>query len=157
MQQVFSLTLAPANLPDNRLGYTGLAYVSPKNYKSFANANNGKEPVYVIIKTFIFTLGYSNGIDDKSIGLGKFPRTFMKISLTDSLIISNFIPKEDIEYRLSSLIVDVALGLSLKKEKLEVEEKDLEQDFRKTYSNQFFAPGQQVLQSFDGNVLILTV
>jgi len=147
--------LTPCNLPTSDLGYTNYVYISPNNYSTFVQANQMKKPVYVSIKDYVFLVEPHKGIQDSEIGLGRFPRQYMKLSFTDNVQVSLYKPQSDVI--LSKLVIDVALGKSYSAKRLEVEDTALEKSLRTTFKGQYLTAGQILLIDYGKNILVLTV
>ena len=154
-QSPSSLTLTPANLPANDLGYTNYVYVSQKNYSNLVLANQMKKPVYVAIKTYVFIIEGDKRIEENQIALGKFPRTYMKLSFTDTVRVSLYKPTSDII--LTSMTVEVVLGKAFTERRLEVEDSALDKSLRQVFKGQYLSFGQSVLVDYGNNILILNI
>jgi len=150
-----SLTLIPANLPSNELGYTNYVYISTSNYSTLVQANQMKKPVYVSIKGYIFIVEGDKRVEENQIALGRFPRTYMKLSFTDNVTVSLYKPEADII--LGRLLVEVVLGKSFTNKRLEVEDTALEKSLRQSFKGQFLTAGQSVLIDYGNNILILNI
>ena len=148
--------LNPANLPAPELAYTNFLYLSPRNFQAL-KAQQKTTPIYVTLKSYVFIAGEHRGLDDRQVGLGKYPRTYMKLAYTDSVDVALYKPPQDMIQSLASITIDVELGMGPKDTRIEVDDKDLEVHFRRMFEVQYFTPGQVVLMELKSCILLLTI
>ena len=148
--------LNPANIPSADLAYNNNVYLSSRNYQAL-KLQAKTTPVYVAVKGLVFIANEHRSIEDKQIALGKYPRQYLKLSFTDSLDVSLYRPPQDMIQSLSSLTVEVELGMGPKDTRVEIDGKDLEMHFRRMFEGQYLSPGQQVLLAIQSFVFICNV
>ena len=151
------LNLKPVNLPNPELGYTGCVYISERNYSSFVMMTGGKKPLYIQIKSAIYIAERHSSVNDDQIALGKYPRLYLRISLTDVLDVSLYQPSQELENGLSLLGIELELGIAQSNQRVEAEEKEVEKHILKTFRNHYFSPGQQIVIDFNRCVLLVTI
>ena len=138
----FTKTLKPSNLLNSDQAYTGKVYVNTKLYQEYLAMNSKKEPIYVSLKSFIFTLAANPEFPDDSLGLGKLIRQLAKISLTDTFQLSLYIPPIDKETLLSQVKFEVDV-LQCVTPNLEIDDKDIEKILHKNF-HKFYMQESQV-------------
>ena len=136
------MLLKPVNLPSSELAYTNQVFLSRTDHQNLLTRSK-KASVYVTIKDFVFTASPHDGIKD-GIGLGKFHRELLRISLTDMVSVELFTVPDD--FYIGSLHIQ-AESLS-KKKKLEVTEEEFEAKVREVLEGHVVNTSQVFLMDF---------
>ena len=145
------MLLKPVNLPSSELAYTNQVFLSRTDHQNLL-ARSKKASVYVTIKDFVFTASPHVGIKD-GIGLGKFHRELLRISLTDMVNVELFTVPDD--FFIGSLHIQ-AESLS-KKKKLEVTEEEFEAKVREVLEGHVVNTSQVFLMDFQSVPIQLKV
>ena len=146
------MQLQPVNLPSSELAYTNKVFLSRDSYQTLMTQNKGASVLYVTLKDFVFAAVPHDGIKD-GIGLSKFQRETLRISLTDSVSVSIFTIPDDFYIGSIGLVLE---SLS-KKKKLEVTEEELELKIRDLFENLVINTDQVFLFDFQGTPISIKV
>lgn len=146
------MQLQPVNLPSSELAYTNKVFLSRDSYQTLMAQNKGASVLYVTLKDFVFTAVAHDGIKD-GVGLSKFQRETLRISLTDSVSVSIFTIPDDF------FIGSIGLHLEslTKKKKIEVTEEELEVKIRDLFENLVINTDQVFLFDFQGTPISIKV
>jgi len=133
--------------------FTNQIFVSEGTYKALVQANQAREPVYVELNEFVFTLSKNNKFGDGEIGLNKLIRQICRIDLVKPVEFKLFRIPQDQEFRLSHLQVELELIRNESTEKFEVDDKTLEEALKASVLRQFFKMRQMLLIKFENSIL----
>ena len=150
----------PTQLSSQDQAYSGYFYVSQSKYRELLKLNGNKEPIYVMMKKFVFILSQTSNLgDDGCLSLGSIQRQFLGISKTDLVDLTLYtLPySNDKEYRLSQLSLEVEVYQAAGTQKIEAEDKEFDSVIRKSLKNIFFTPGQLNLLDYNGSAFLLKV
>jgi vesicle-fusing ATPase len=137
------MLLKPLNLPSSELAYTNQVFLNRADHQNLLQRSRKTSALYVSIKDYIFAATAHDGIKD-GIGLSKFQRELLRISLTDTISVDLFQVPDD--FYIGSLHVQ-AESLS-KKKKLEVTEEEFEAKLREVFENIVINTGQVFLLDY---------
>eukprot|EP00830_Metopus_es_P021596 TRINITY_DN911_c0_g1_i2.p1 TRINITY_DN911_c0_g1~~TRINITY_DN911_c0_g1_i2.p1 ORF type:complete len:722 (-),score=166.03 TRINITY_DN911_c0_g1_i2:42-2207(-) len=111
------------------------------------------------LKDFILPVKGDKKIPTGQIAMGNLHRQMMRISKIDSPVPKIFIPTKDTVSKLLSLSIEVEIGKksSSAPPVLEVEEKKIDEIFRKTLYKHFINFHELIILDYEGSALMLTV
>ena len=135
-------------LQDLEHAVSNKVYLNPADYAQLLTQNGQREPVYVKIKNYVFTLAPARYLEKGSAGLNKKQRLFLKLSQTLDKVQLLIFPLPTTEYRLSLLKVEIT-PVDVDNAR-ELADEQLEKVFKQLYMNQFFQRDQEVFFELEG-------
>jgi len=150
--------LAVVGLPSDSHAFENCLFIN-SNELDKLRGENPENPVYLDLKGYILPAKGDPRIAPNQIAMGNVQRMMMKISKIDSLSPKVFVPNKDNVSKLLSLTVEVDIGkkASNAPSLMELEEKALEGNFRKTLAKHFINLREMILLDYESSALVLTI
>jgi len=145
-------------LPSDAHAFHNALYINQETYADLAK-ENPESFIYFELKGFVLPVKGNPKIKPNSISMGQIQRVMLKVSKIDKLSPQIFIPTKDSVSKLLSidLVVDIAKLANNVVEPFELDEKKLEELFRKSLVKHFLNVSETVLIDYEGSALLLSV
>ncbi|KAK4991409.1 transport between ER and Golgi ATPase protein [Elasticomyces elasticus] len=149
------MQLRPAKSPDNTYTFGNLAAVSPQDIPP---SPDGSDIYLLINNAYVFSARPYNGFPQGTISLSDPMRTWAQIAMTDIVDVQIYNPfaAQGGQSYLGSMDAEVGFA-GRKTTEVPFDQDELASQFTRTFRNQIFAPGQQVLMDFRSIPLRLTI
>eukprot|EP00826_Nyctotherus_ovalis_P023979 TRINITY_DN1848_c0_g1_i7.p1 TRINITY_DN1848_c0_g1~~TRINITY_DN1848_c0_g1_i7.p1 ORF type:complete len:747 (+),score=237.39 TRINITY_DN1848_c0_g1_i7:194-2434(+) len=150
--------LAVIGLPNDSYAFNNALYINQAVYTRLCS-ENPESAIYFELKGFVLPVKGDNMIKPNTLSLGNIQRMMMKISKIDTLSPQVFIPTKDNVSKLLSIAVDIEIAKKAPNAPpvLEVDEKKLEDIYRKSFVKHFMNVNEMLLMDYEGSALILNV
>jgi vesicle-fusing ATPase len=148
-------TLKPVKSPSDQFTLRNLAAVSTRD---FPPNRDGQDHYLLVNDRFVFTAKPYDGCQPGTIGLSDAQRTWAGVSITEDMVVATIYDPftQSKQAYLSSLDLDVGFaGKKISNEKYSQDE--LEDAFKKLFSNQILTPGQRIIMDIRNIKLLLIV
>jgi len=150
--------LGVAGLPNDAYAFNNTIYINADVFGKMVG-ENPEGNVYIELKGFILPLKGDKKIPPNQIAIGNVQRTMMRISKVDELSPKLFVATKDNVSKLLSVSIEVDVGkkASNAPSMMELDEKKLEEIFRKSVLKHFLNMREMILLDYEGSALILNV
>jgi len=109
-----------------------------------------------MVKNAVYVVEPDPKLSDEQIGLGKYQRVYLRVSFTDILEVTLYIPNPELENRLSYMSWEIEVGVATTNQRTEADDKDIDKIFRQLFKSQYFSPGQQLVFDYQGFTLLFS-
>ncbi|KAI4299381.1 hypothetical protein L6164_032848 [Bauhinia variegata] len=142
------------NTPSQELALTNLAYCNSSDLKKFAVLDSKDLFLALVGDSFVFSLAAHESIRSGHIALNSIQRRVVRVSSSESISVSSFIPPENFHLAMLNLELDF-IKKGSKSEQIDAVM--LAKQLRRRLANQVMTAGQKVLFEYHGNNYSFTV
>ncbi|CAD8066179.1 unnamed protein product [Paramecium sonneborni] len=155
-----SITFETVQLRSHEHSYTGFLYTSKEQVKKLKQENKirDSDELFIQINGYIFILDGDDQYRMEEIGINRYQREFLNLSIQQNVELSIFRLPKDKEYRLGVLYMEIDIQqLQNGGSQMEIDDEEFASLFKKHFDGQFFKTGQIQLYQNNGNTFLLKI